>query len=61
MYPDMTNNASLAANKALIEYGKTGVREQTVVVNGISFFAPVTVPRSGIPYVPTAYPKGVVK
>jgi filamentous hemagglutinin len=61
MYPDMTNNASLAANKALIEFARTGDRNQTVAVNGVTFFVPVNVPKSGIPYVPTAYPTGVVK
>ena len=59
-YPNMAENASHAANKALIQYQINGLKNQRVSVNGIEFSVPIQV-RNGSPYVPTAYPTGISK
>lgn len=59
-YPTMPDMANLAANKALIQYQLTGDLSPTIVVNGVKFSVPIKM-QNGQPYVPTAFPVGVVK
>lgn len=56
IYPDMQSMANMAANKALLEYQRTGNAELNVVINGVEFFVPVKVLQGQAPKVPTVYP-----
>jgi hypothetical protein len=60
MYPNMPNMVNEAAAKGLYQYHKTGLVEQTVVLNGIKFTVNVKFPK-GQPAITTVYPSGVVK
>jgi len=60
VYPNMSEMANTAANRALTQYQLTGSLSQEIVVNNVRFSVPITI-RNGQPYVPTAYAVGVVK
>ena len=47
MYPNMTDMANTAANKALIQYQITGKIDPTIVVSGITFDVRIAVPLGG--------------
>uniref|UniRef100_UPI001B8D31C5 hemagglutinin repeat-containing protein n=1 Tax=Collimonas humicola TaxID=2825886 RepID=UPI001B8D31C5 len=59
-YPNIPDMASTAANKALTQYQLTGDLSPIVEVNGVKFSVPIRI-QNGQPYVPTAFPVGVVK
>ena len=52
----MADMATEAAGKAIIRWGSTGIKEQFVVVNGITFFAPISTRGNQLPHIPTVFP-----
>ncbi|WP_285427915.1 filamentous hemagglutinin N-terminal domain-containing protein [Pseudomonas sp. lyk4-R2A-8] len=60
VYPEMSDMASDAARRALIQYQATGERLQEVIVGKLRFQVPINI-KDGEMYVPTAFPIGVVK
>lgn len=60
IYPEMPDMANTAANKALTQYQMTGNRSPIVVVNEVKFSVPIRI-QNGEPFVPTAFPVGMVK
>lgn len=62
IYPDvkMTAMANIAANKALEQFQISGSKAQQITVNNVQFEVRLQI-RDGKPYVPTVFPRGVVK
>jgi filamentous hemagglutinin len=60
IYTNMPEMATMAANKALIQYQLTGKLAQKVTIDGIQFDVPIKI-QNGVPYIATVFPIGVEK